>query len=209
MARLLLIDFILNIDLSHRYPMPDNLDSPATKIRNLVVAVAAIILSITVFLGLQTQASTTSLPSLAASAVPYEEAQTNGKPSLVEFYANWCTTCQAMAGDMAGLREAYGENVNFVMLNVDNNKWLPEMLEYRVDGIPHFVYLSEENEPIASAIGEQPQAILADNLEALVAHQPLPHLQNFGQASDLSSDPLSRQAVINDDPRAHGAQAAQ
>ncbi len=189
--------------------MADNLDSPATKIRNLVVAFAAIILSITVFLGFRTQASTTSLPTLAASAVPYEIAQTNGKPSLVEFYANWCTTCQAMAGDMAELRKTYGENVNFVMLNVDNNKWLPEMLEYRIDGIPHFVYLDGDNEPIASAIGEQPKAILADNLEALVANQSLPHLQNFGQASDLNRDPLSRQAVINDDPRAHGAQAGQ
>jgi len=189
--------------------MPDNLDSPATKIRNLVVAFAAIILSVTVFLGLRTQASTTSLPTLAASAIPYEVAQTNGKPSLVEFYANWCTTCQAMAGDMADLRETYGDQVNFIMLNVDNNKWLPEMLEYRVDGIPHFVYLSDDNETIATAIGEQPKAILADNLAALVAHQPLPHLQNFGRASDISQDPLSRQAVMNDDPRAHGAQVAQ
>jgi thiol-disulfide isomerase/thioredoxin len=189
--------------------MPDNLDSPATKIRNLVVAFAAIVLSVTIFLGLRTQASTTSLPTLAASAVPYDVAQTNGKPSLVEFYANWCTTCQAMAGDMADLRQVYGDQVNFVMLNVDNNKWLPEMLEYRVDGIPHFVYLNADNQPIASAIGEQPKAILADNLQALVANQPLPHLQNFGQASNLNSDPLSRQTVINDDPRAHGAQAAQ
>ncbi len=189
--------------------MPDNLDAPVTKIRNIAIACAAVILSVTVFLGLRTQASTTSLPSLAASAVPYEVAQTNGKPSLVEFYANWCTTCQAMAGDMADLKAVYGEQVNFVMLNVDNNKWLPEMLQYRVDGIPHFVYLNQVNEPIATAIGEQPKVILSDNLEALIASQPLPHQQTFGQASELANDPRSRRAVINDDPRAHGAQAVQ
>lgn len=188
--------------------MPDNLDSPATKIRNLIIALAAVILSVTVFWGLRTQASTTSLPSLAASAVPYEIAQTNGKPSLVEFYANWCTTCQAMAGDMADLKGIYGDQVNFVMLNVDNNKWLPEMLEYRVDGIPHFVYLSEDNQPITTAIGEQPKAILAENLDALVANQPLPHRQTFGEASGLDSAP-PRQIVIHDDPRAHGVQATQ
>jgi thiol-disulfide isomerase/thioredoxin len=189
--------------------MPDNSTPAATKIRNWVVACAAVVLSVTVFIGLRTQASTASLPSLAAAAVPYEVAQTNGKPSLLEFYANWCTTCQAMAADMAQLKGTYGDQVNFVMLNVDNNKWLPEMLEYRVDGIPHFVYLNPSNQPIATAIGEQPRTILAENLEALAANQPLPHRQTFGQASDLGSDALSRQAVINDDPRAHGAQAVQ
>lgn len=189
--------------------MAENVPSSFVKIRNLIIAIAAILLSAAVFLGLRTQASTTSLPALAASAVPYEVAQTSGKPSLVEFYANWCTTCQAMAGDMTELKSTYGDQVNFVMLNVDNNKWLPEMLEYRVDGIPHFVYLDSANEPIAMAIGEQPRVILAENLAALAAHQPLPHRQTIGQSSDLASEPRSRQAVINDDPRAHGTQAVQ
>ncbi|MGF1520391.1 MAG: thioredoxin family protein [Nodosilinea sp.] len=188
--------------------MSDNL--PVTsellpnRARNLVVAISAVVLAAAMFLGLRTQASTPSLAELAASAVPYEVAQTNDKPTLLEFYANWCATCQAMAGDMAELRESYGDRVNFVMLNIDNNKWLPEMLAYRVEGIPLFAYLGADARPIATAIGEQPRQILSDNLEALIAQAPLPHQQTLGRASEIEGDFLSRQGTVNADPRAHG-----
>jgi len=187
-------------------PMTENAMPPSNQIRNLVVAMAAIALTVLVFLGIRTQSASPSLAALAETAVPYDVAQTNGKPSLLEFYADWCTTCQAMAGEMAELREIYGDQVNFVMLNVDNNKWLPEMVEYRVDGIPHFVYLDHDGTPIATAIGEQPRPILADNLEALIAATPLPHQQTLGRTSELVNAPLSRSTTITDDPRAHGSQ---
>ncbi|TVQ06096.1 MAG: thiol:disulfide interchange protein [Leptolyngbya sp. DLM2.Bin27] len=184
---------------------PATLELAPSRARNLVVAIAAVVLAAAMVLGLRAQTSTTSLPELAASSVPYETAQINGKPTLMEFYANWCTTCQAMAGDMAELRETYGDRVNFVMLNIDNNKWLPEMLAYRVEGIPHFVYMGADTHPIATAIGEQPRQILSDNLDALIAQAPLPHQQTFGRTSELEGDMVSRQSVVNDDPRAHGS----
>lgn len=185
--------------------VPENLSTAAglspSRARNLVVAIAAVVLSVVVVLGIRTQSTVPSLPELAASAVPYEVAQTNGKPTLLEFYANWCTSCQAMAGDMAELRESYGDRINFVMLNIDNNTWLPEMLAYRVEGIPHFVYLEATGDPIATAVGEQPRQILAENLDALIAQVPLPHRQLLGRQSEVDREILSRQAVVNDDPR--------
>ncbi|WOD37867.1 thioredoxin domain-containing protein [Nodosilinea sp. E11] len=188
--------------------MPDNLPVTSnlapSRARNLIVAVAAVVLATAMVLGIRTQSAVPSLPELAASAVPYEVAQINGKPTLLEFYANWCGTCQAMAGDMAELRETYGDRVNFVMLNIDNNKWLPEMLAYRVEGIPHFVYSGADGAPIATAIGEQPRQILSDNLNALIAQAPLPHQQTFGRTSAVEGDFLSRQSTVNDNPRAHG-----
>lgn len=189
-------------------PVPPSAASPAPtaaqRLRNLLIAAAAASLAIAIFLGLQAQPATASLAALAESSVPFDQALNSGKPTFLEFYANWCTSCQAMAGDMAELRTDYGDRVNFVMLNVDNSKWLPEMVRYRVDGIPHFVYLDEAGEPISTAIGEQPRLILAENLEALLAHTPLPHQQTFGRTSVIEEPTV--QKAVNDDPRSHGAQ---
>ncbi|GAB4137239.1 MAG: thioredoxin family protein [Cyanobacteria bacterium J069] len=163
----------------------------------------AIALSTSIFFGLQTPTGSGSLTALAESAVPLEEALTNGKPTLMEFYANWCTSCQAMAQDMGELKEEYGDRVNFVMLNVDNDRWLPEMLSYRVDGIPHFVYLDRQGEAIASTIGEQPRTIMAANLEALSQNAVLPYTPASGQVSKVDSTAAK---ATPDDPRSHGSQ---
>lgn len=176
----------------------------ATRIRNLIIVFVAVVLSTAIFLGLQTETSSASLSTLAEESTPLEVALGDRKPILMEFYANWCTSCQAMAGDMTELKQEYGDRVNFVMLNVDNTKWLPEMLHYHVDGIPHFVFLGADGEAIASVIGEQPKAIMAANLEALGADQPLPYVRAKGQVSQVAA-PTTPQ-VSEDDPRSHGAQ---
>ena len=159
-----------------------------TTLRNLIIAVVAIALTVALFLGLRSQSGRPSLATLAAQAIPYEVAQGNGKPSLVEFYADWCTTCQSMATTMDQLHHHYGDQINFVMLNVDNHKWLPEMVEYQVDGIPHFLYLDSGGELLASAIGEQPRQILADNLLALESGMPLPHQQTLAGPRSFTQD---------------------
>ncbi|MBE9177545.1 thioredoxin family protein [Oculatella sp. LEGE 06141] len=187
-------------------PQPDfNL---AARIRNLVIVLVAIALSTAVFFGLRTETNSVSLSAMAEAATPMELALTNHKPTLLEFYANWCTTCQAMAEDLDTLKQEYGDRVNFVMLNVDNNKWLPELLHYRVDGIPHFVYLDEQGEAIASAIGEQPKSVMAANLDALATGQSLPYLQTArGKISEVEPSTLPKTG--SDDPRSHGSQVVQ
>lgn len=180
----------------------------AKQVRNLVIVAIAAALSIAIVLGVQTRSPAASLSEMAEQSVPLETAMANGKPTLIEFYANWCTSCQAMAPDIAQLKDTYANKVNFVMLNVDNTKWLPEMLNYRVDGIPQFEFLAAEGTEKGAAVGEIPSIILAENLDALIAKQPLPHAQASGTISevDAATNPTNRSAGSSADPRSHGAQ---
>ncbi|MGB7412571.1 MAG: thioredoxin family protein [Thermosynechococcaceae cyanobacterium] len=172
----------------------------AGRARNLLIAIAAMVLAIALFLGLQGQTQRPSLTALAESSMPLDEALANGQPTLLEFYADWCTSCQAMAADMTRLKQDY-RDVNFVMLNVDNTKWMPEISQFGVDGIPHFVFLNRSGEVLANAIGQQPRTIMAGDLAALSADQPLPTSTTLGEASAFKSP---ESGTRSDDPRGHG-----
>ncbi len=177
-------------------------DPPAPwgqQLRNLIIVLVAVVLTVALALGLEGQGRGVSLKALAANSIPLEVALTNGKPTLIEFYADWCTSCQAMAKDMAELASRYQDRVNFALLNVDNTKWLPEMLHYQVDGVPHFVFLDSQATALGSAIGEQPPTIMAANLDALLHGERPPYLQT-GHSSDF--DPLAPSGAA--DPRSHG-----
>ncbi|MBE9032105.1 thioredoxin fold domain-containing protein [filamentous cyanobacterium LEGE 11480] len=188
--------------------LPDSPQPDANRLRNLLIAIVAIVLAVVFALGLKTQTSSASLPAMAKASVPLDVALRNDKPTLMEFYADWCTSCQRMAPEMAELKETYGDRVNFVMLNVDNEKWLPEIVAYRVDGIPHFSYLQANNEPVAQAIGEQPEKVLEENLIALVDGQTLPIAMAQGETSAYTPPNATKtvQKSTPDDPRAHGSQ---
>ena len=177
----------------------------ASRVRNILIALAAIALSVTLFLGMQSSTSAVSLEAQAEKSIPLEVALGNGKPTLTEFYANWCTSCQAMAKDLAQIKKQYANSVNFVMLNVDNSKWLPEILRYRVDGIPHFVFFDRQGEAIAETIGEQPRPVMEANLNALVANLPLPYTYTTGQMSNFNA-PVAPSKAGQDDPRSHSSQ---
>lgn len=170
------------------------------RLRNFLVVLAAIALSIVLVLGSRQQSQQPSLSSLAAQATPLDIALTNHKPTLMEFYANWCTTCQSMANDIQALEVQYADQVNFVMLNVDNSKWLPEISQFEVDGIPHFVFLNAAGEALASTIGQQPRSIMSDRIAALVAHDSLSITSVTGQTSPFQPQVKAKA----DDPRGHG-----
>jgi thiol-disulfide isomerase/thioredoxin len=181
------------------------------RLRNLLIAGVAIVLSTVFALSLKTQALGVSLGAMAKQSIPLEVALTNGKPTLMEFYADWCTSCQAMAPVVAELKRDYSDRVNFVMLNIDNEKWLPEVLSYRVDGIPHWVYMDSNGQAVTQAIGEQPREIMNLNLLAIadgngIAAKTAPAGRTSDYRPSLATPKADTKAAITD-PRAHSSQA--
>lgn len=173
-----------------------------TRVRNTLIALTAVILVVLIFFGLRTQTQVPTLASLVGRSLPLEEALANERPTLIEFYADWCTSCQAMVPTVAAIEEEYGDRLNVVMLNVDNDKWLPEVLRYHVDGIPHFEFLDGQGQAIAATLGQQPRSMMAANVAALLTGDRLPYAKLSGQTSSFEAGlGLSAGAT---DPRSHG-----
>ena len=162
----------INSDDHSSNPIPSNAPQ---RLRNLVVAMAVIILSAALFIGIRTQNTTVSLKTALTASTPYEVSLNNGKPTIIEFYAEWCASCQAMAPEVFAIEKQYGQQFNLVMLNVDNNKWLPEVTKYEVDGIPRFLFFNQNKEIVGDATGIMPRNVLAQNTEALIHRTKLPY----------------------------------
>jgi thioredoxin-like negative regulator of GroEL len=182
----------------------------AQRLRNFAIAIVAIVLVVALTLGLRGQNVGDSLEAQAKLSQPIDIALSNGKPTLMEFYADWCGVCQGMSKDLAAVKSQFGEKVNFSMLNVDNTKWLPEITKYRVDGIPHFVFFDRQGKVIAQAIGDQPRKVLESQLTDILDGKMSPTASRSADLETATKGEVSQfkpniTSSDRENPRAHGS----
>ncbi|MEO1094156.1 MAG: thioredoxin domain-containing protein [Cyanobacteria bacterium J06638_28] len=131
-----------------------------------IFAIAAIFLTrpVTSLQSLSPVSGLMTLKAAAQTAMPYEVAIANPQPTLIEFYADWCTTCQAMAPTLQSVHEQFGDRTNFVMLNIDDPQWQPQIKQFGVSGVPHLVLLNGDQTSADAFIGKVPKSVLAQRL---------------------------------------------
>ena len=96
-----------------------------------------------------------------ATAVTTQDFQTevldSDKPVLVDFWAEWCVPCHAVAPVLDRIVEERGEELKLVKVNIDEEQELAQ--RYGVMSIPTMI-LFKGGEPAAAAIGAQPKGAL-------------------------------------------------
>ncbi|KAL1809859.1 hypothetical protein ACET3Z_026849 [Daucus carota] len=171
-----------------------------TKTFNTGLAFVSVVAAVGLFLSGRLDLGV-SLKDISAVALPYEQALSNGKPTVVEFYADWCEVCRELAPDVYKVEQQYKDRVNFVMLNVDNTKWEQELDEFGVEGIPHFAFLDKKGNEEGNVVGRLPTKYLLENVDALAqGKESVPHARVVGQYSSAEG----RKVHQVSDPRSHG-----
>ncbi|NJK64090.1 MAG: thioredoxin fold domain-containing protein [Synechococcaceae cyanobacterium SM2_3_1] len=97
-----------------------------------------------------------TLQHLSRTAIDYDLALSNGKPTLVEFYATWCQTCQHMAPILQHLEAEYGDHINLVLLDIDDPQWSDLTQDYQIRGVPTFLVLNSNHEVTRVLSGSVP-----------------------------------------------------
>ena len=149
------------------------------------------------------------LDQLAKNSLLPEQALSNGKPTVFEFYADWCEACKEMAPDMIEAKKQNSNKVDVVLLNVENSRWIDLIDEYNVNGIPQLTFFDDKGVFQGFSLGVRKYSELNEIFLALINNSELP---SFTQLSNLSKLPLttySNQGNFNninesERPRDHG-----
>jgi len=138
-----------------------------TKLKTvLLLLIALVITSLVLFRNFFFQ-STYLLKSFGELSVNPEIAFTNNKPTFLEFYAEWCEVCKEIAPKVSSLKEEYEKDINFVFLNVDNQKWENYIQKFQVNGIPQINLFDRQGNLKSTFIGKQEESTIRKSITNL------------------------------------------
>ena len=132
----------------------------------LILFISIVMISLLLFRNLLFK-STFLLKSFGELSVDPEIAFTNNKPTFLEFYAEWCEVCKEMAPQVSSFKDEYEKDINFVFLNVDNQKWGNYIQKFDVNGIPQVNLFDKEGNLKSTFIGKQDEIKIRESINNL------------------------------------------
>tara|TARA_Y100001968_G_scaffold138014_1_gene126218 strand:- start:483 stop:1055 length:573 start_codon:yes stop_codon:yes gene_type:complete len=147
------------------------------------------------------------LEQLAKNSLEPDIALSNGKPTVFEFYADWCEACKQMAPDMINAKKINLNQIDVVLLNVDNPRWLDLIDKYDVNGIPQLTFFDDKGEFKGFSLGVRSYNELNEIFNALINDYELPSFTKLSNSSNLisinNSKQLNNTSIRSEGPREH------
>ena len=164
----------------------------------IILIVSIVIISLLLFKNFFFK-STYLLKSFGELSVDPEIAFTNNKPTFLEFYAEWCEVCKEMAPQVSSFKDEYETDINFVFLNVDNQKWAYYIQKFAVNGIPQVNLFDKKGNLISTFIGKQDEMKIKKSINNLEKEEkPFEEIIN----AEFSTIQENKNNEVN--PRSHG-----
>ena len=160
-------------------------NSGLTRWQKSMLLAAALVLAVGLFLVRNGGSIESPLDQLARRSLPPEVALSNGRPTILEFYADWCEVCREMAPAMLEVEQRHSADLDVVLVNIDNPRWLDLTDRYDVTGIPQLNLFSADGTMRGRSLGGRSETELDSIATALMDGSPLPALAGFGSTSPL------------------------
>ncbi len=94
------------------------------------------------------------------------EVLKNTRPVVVDFWAEWCAPCRALAPVMAEIATERGEAIQICKMDVDASPSVPA--QYSVKSIPTLLFF-KDGKVVDSLVGAVPKRQIDEKLEAILA----------------------------------------
>jgi len=175
-------------------------ETPLNKYLNaiFVLLIAIVMISLILFRNLFFQ-SNYILKSFGDLSIDPEIAFTNNKPTFLEFYAEWCEVCKEMAPKLSALKDDYEKDINFVFLNVDNQKWQNYIQKFNVNGIPQVNLFDRKGNLKSTFIGKQEVLKIKESIDYLERG-----LESQEETLNSEFSVIKEKKIFEVSPRSHG-----
>lgn len=102
------------------------------------------------------------MPLKVVDKAGFQALLDEGRSVVVDFYADWCHPCHALAPEVEALAEQHAADVAVVKVDVDAEPAFAQ--ELGILGIPTVIRFSAAGEELARSVGTVPAGELASRL---------------------------------------------
>jgi|TARA_R110000751_G_scaffold69373_1_gene140919 thioredoxin 1 len=95
----------------------------------------------------------------------FNELINSKKPTLVDFYADWCGPCKMMGSLIEETKKDLGDNATILKIDIDNNSDVA--IKYGIRSIPTLI-LFKEGEIVWRQSGVPPKSLIVESVKKFI-----------------------------------------